>query len=196
MKASELVIWVRLFVVVSKRKISELPSGLDPVRSASPKKAMRVASALIEAPPDPPTAECVICVALLVEVSNRKISKFPSALPPVKSAVELKPMQVPSALIEGTTAEPVAELVSCVRLFVVVSKRKISALPSALPPVRFALEIKAIRVPAALITGRSVSILPPVPPPLVIWVKVNVVVSKRKNSRFSNGLPPVRSDVE
>ena len=39
----------------------------------------------------------------------------------------------------------------------VVSKRKISALPSGFSPVRFAVERKAMRVPAALIAGTEMS---------------------------------------
>ena len=44
-----LVIWVKVLVVVLKRKISPLPSGLPPIRSAVDAKAMWVPSALIEA---------------------------------------------------------------------------------------------------------------------------------------------------
>jgi hypothetical protein len=69
---------------------------------------------------------------------------------------------VPAALIEGFWLKPV-EGVSWVRLPVVVSTRKISKLPSGLPPVRSAEDLKAIRVPAALIAGESLS-------PVVAWV--------------------------
>ena len=47
--------------------------------------------------------------------------------------------------------------VTWVKVLVVVSKRKSSPLPSGFSPVRSAVETKAMRVPAALIAGRSMT---------------------------------------
>ena len=76
------VIWVRVLVEVSKRKISDLRSLLPVgIRSRLDINAMRVPSALIEAPKLPglpelgsPVLSLVIWARLLVEVSKRKIS--------------------------------------------------------------------------------------------------------------------------
>jgi hypothetical protein len=121
-------------------------------------KAMRVPSALI--------AGCrlkllVVLVSWMkrpVVVSTTKISAVPSALPGFPGArfeADSKAIRVPSALIEGAKLPP-GLLVIWVKRLVVVSKTKISLLPSALPGfpgVRSRLEEKAMRVPAALIDG-------------------------------------------
>src|SRR3990172_3076518 len=65
-----------------------------------------------------------------------------------------------------------AVFVSCVKVLVVVSKRKISRFPSAFPGapgVRSRVDAKVIRVPAALMVG--VKLLPPAV--FVSWVKMN-----------------------
>ena len=46
------VTWVKVLVVVSKRKISSLPSGFSPVRSALELKAMRVPSGVDRGAPE------------------------------------------------------------------------------------------------------------------------------------------------
>src|SRR5262249_49247895 len=83
----------------------------------------------------------------------RKSSSLPSALPPVRSEVELKAMRPPSPLIEGAELWPAAESVIWVSLAVAGSYTKISSLPSALPPVRSHVELKAMRSPSPLIEG-------------------------------------------
>ena len=72
--------------------------------------------------------------------------------------------------------------------------RKTSRLPSGFSLVRSALEEKAMRVPLSLIVGESEEIALPVL--LVTWVKVVVVVSKRKTSELPSGFCPVRSALD
>ena len=120
---------------------------------------------------------------------QRKISRLPSALPPVRSLSESKAILVPSALMEGLKLSPPVELVIWVKPEPEV-QRKISWLPSALPGlpgVRSLLESKAILVPSALMEG---SWLPKTP--VVIWAMPKPWV-QRKMSGPPSGLPPVRS---
>lgn len=84
-------------------------------------------------------------------------------------------MRAPSALIAGSPLVLPVALVIWVRVFVAIVNRKTSLLPSGLPPVRFAPEMKAMRVPSELIAGS-----PPDPVLGVIWARVLVVVSNRK----------------
>jgi hypothetical protein len=102
-------------------------------------------------------------------------------------------MRVPLSLITGSIL-PAGDklLVTWVKVLVVVSKRKTSKLPSGFAPVRFPIAEKAMRVPAAFITARTLG-GPAAPAPVVTWVKVVVVMSKRK---ISPGLSPVRLAVE
>ncbi|MBK6395822.1 MAG: hypothetical protein IPF73_14975 [Betaproteobacteria bacterium] len=97
---------------------------------------------------------------------------------------------VPSPLMDGAVLDPPVELVICVKPEPEV-QRKISSLPSALPPVRSRLERKAILVPSPLIEG---SMLDP-PVALVIWEKPEPEV-QRKTSLLPSALPPVRSQSE
>src|SRR6185503_5426326 len=150
---AELVIWRSVAVAVSYRKTSSLPSAFSPVRSEVELKATRVPSPLIEGSWLKPAVALVIWVRLAVAASYRKISLLPSALPPVRFAVELKAMRLPSTPSEGPSLEPAVTLVIWVRSAVAVSWRKISALRSALPPVRFPKDRKAMRLPSALIEG-------------------------------------------
>ena len=83
------------------KKISELPSLLLPAWLLVELNAMRMPSALIEGLKLPSPVLLVIWVKLLVEVSKRKISKFPSLLVPRGSSAVKNAMRVPSALIEG-----------------------------------------------------------------------------------------------
>ena len=87
-------------------------------------------------------------------VSKRKTSKFPLGFPPVRFALDIKAMRVPLSLITGLILLADDVLVTWVKVLLVMSKRKISRLASAFPPVRFPLAEKAIRVAAALIATR------------------------------------------
>jgi hypothetical protein len=121
----------------------------------------------------------------------RKISWLPSALPGlpgVRSLVETKAILVPSELMEGPEVKPPVVLVIWVKVLLVVLKRKISPLPSALPGlpgVRSRLEPKAILVPSALMEGTK---LPP-PVVLVIWVWVNVCAQAGRGANPASRAP-------
>ena len=72
--------------------------------------------------------------------------------------------------------------------------RETSRLPSGFSPVRSALDRNAMRVPAALIVGEPEKMALPVA--VVTWVKVLVVVSKRKSSWLASAFSPVRFRLE
>ena len=141
----EWVSWVRLPVVVSTRKISVLPSGLPPVRSAVEVKAMRVPAALIVGMTLTPVAG----VGGILPMAKAR------GIPPGEntkcSACSRR------HLLTSPWLKPVASRRSC-ELGEVAGRRvhqEDLELPSALPPVRSAVDTKAMRVPAALIAGAS-----------------------------------------
>ena len=138
---------------------------MPPVRSRSEKKAILVPSPSTTGEKLPPPVVLVTWALPEPEV-QRKTSRLRSTLPPVRLRLELNAILVPSPLMVGAVLEPPVELVICVKPEPEV-QRKISSLPSALPPVRSRLERKAILVPSPLIEG---SMLDP-PAALVIWEK-------------------------
>jgi hypothetical protein len=100
-----LVTWVKVVVVVSKRKASELPSGFSPVRSALDVKAMRVPLPLIAGDSEALPVVLVTWVRVVVVVLKRKTSRLPSRFPPVRFPLEEKAMRVPLPLIAGLLEE-------------------------------------------------------------------------------------------